>query len=79
MRLSGFWGKRRAFFEGWAFGVCGVSGCTEGGNEFLDRPAGPGGEAGGGKGLMDVCVQVQAVGPEGYLAFLSKYGFWERM
>ena len=47
MRLSGFWGKRRAFLVG-GLVVCGVSGGIDGGNEFLDRPAGPGGEAGGG-------------------------------
>ena len=38
----------RFFGGGGGLVVWGVSGGIDGGNEFLDRPAGPGGEAGGG-------------------------------
>lgn len=41
-------GEAARFFWVGGLVVCGVSGGIDGGNEFLDRPAGPGGEAGGG-------------------------------
>jgi len=45
--LSGFLGSGALFLKGGGLVVCGVSGGTDGGNELLDKPAGPGGWAGG--------------------------------
>ena len=73
-----FFGKAARFFLGvGGLVVCGVSGGTDGGNELLDKPAGPGGWAGG---RTDVCLR-SGTGDwaRGYLDFWEKFGFWERM
>ncbi len=74
-----FFGKRRAFFEGWAgwLGVVCQGVQMAGMNCWIGLPGREAGQAGE---RTDVCLRSGTGGwAGGYLDFWEKFGFWERM